>query len=792
MKWFFIIFFNSIALVSAQKLITSDAVQDSIVKQLAAFPQEKIHIHTDRTMYVPGEKIWFKAYIVDAVLHQSPTFSQYAYIELIDSSDSLVHRVMVCGDEYGLFHGYIFLSELIPEGDYTLRAYTRYMENLGDDYFFKKHIRIGNIEAVEKRAQRQPRANYDVSFFPEGGNLPEGIFSRVAFKALNQRGASEFITGVIVDNEGNHIRGVTTVFAGMGSFVFKPEEGKEYFLISKNSDGQEKRFKLPPAKKTCTISAYYRNKRHYIQLKKSPDLPEKPLYLLVHCRGEVLHFALWNHHNEYVSFTSDRLPSGVIQAILFDEYKNPLSERLIFNRNDDQAILTFLSDKPFYQKRERVSIDIRVTNPEGNPLASHVSVAITDDKDIAIDSLHTIASSLLLSSELRGYIESPGYYLQDHVEAELARDHLMMMHGWRRYDIPEAVKGNYKLPATGFEVAKEISGIVKSLSLGRPVANGEVLFLSSDGNIVITETDSAGHFRFDLHYPDSTNLFISAKNQKGNDRVELVLNQEKFPILKHAAFNELLSSTSLDKADVTSDFIKKAEQRAKYDEDMRFIQLKEVTVTAHRIEKKDEARLKFWYNDGSDVTIYREQIEKRFAPHVTDLLLWFFPRFVSSIRGTGNPLIIIDGVYSYGLDELSWVNVQDIESIDVFKTTSPSAAIFGSRGGSGVISITTRREAPLDSSGDFSANCASINPLGFQKPVEFYAPKYDTPESKNFIVPDYRTTIYWKPDMIIPDDGKASFEFYTSDFPATYSVVIEGLTKDGKIIRQVETITIVQ
>jgi len=123
--------------VNAQQMMTLDAIQDSIINQLELFPQEKIHLHTDRMMYIPGEKIWFKAYVVDALLHQSPTYSQYAYIELINAADSLVHRVMVTLDENGLFHGYLFLSDLIPEGDYTLRAYTRYMENLGDDYFLK-------------------------------------------------------------------------------------------------------------------------------------------------------------------------------------------------------------------------------------------------------------------------------------------------------------------------------------------------------------------------------------------------------------------------------------------------------------------------------------------------------------------------------------------------------------------------------------------------------------------------------------------------------------------------------
>ena len=155
MKWLYLFFLHFCVLVSgAQELLTLDAVQNSILKQYEIFPQEKIHLHTDRTMYVPGEKIWFKAYVVDVFFHQPLIYSQYAYIELINSSDSLVHRVMVSRDENDMFHGNIFLSAFIPEGDYTLRAYTRHIENLGDDYFFKKHIRIGALNETPKQRSR--------------------------------------------------------------------------------------------------------------------------------------------------------------------------------------------------------------------------------------------------------------------------------------------------------------------------------------------------------------------------------------------------------------------------------------------------------------------------------------------------------------------------------------------------------------------------------------------------------------------------------------------------------------
>ena len=805
MKWLYLFLLGGYVLVNAQEIVSFEAVQDSILNQLTLFPQEKIHLHTDRTMYVPGEKIWFKAYVVDATTHLSPTYSQYVYVELISSSDSLVHRVMVNGDENGMFYGHIFLSELIPEGDYTLRAYTHYMENQGDDYFFRKNIRIDNLKSAAKKTGRQSRSNYDVSFFPEGGNLVEGVHNRVAFKALNQQGVSEFITGELVDKEGDRLGEVTTVFAGMGSFFFIPKAGKEYFLICKNSSGQEKRFKLPPAQKTFTLGTSYRNKRHFIQVKKSPDIPDRPLFLLVHCKGEVYHFASWNHRSEFISLSGDGLPSGVIQAVLFDEQMNPISERLIFNKNEDQANLVYSSDKPYYEKREKITSEIYVTDAEENPLAGHISVAVTDDRDIAIDTLHTITTSLLLSSELKGTIESPGYYLQDNVNAAYALDHLMMTHGWRRYAIPDAIKGNYTRPEILFEMSKEISGSVKSLLFGRPVVKGEVMFFSNKGDLAMTETDSVGSFQFFYHYPDSVRFFVQAKNQKGREGVELVLNEVKFPNPKHMPLSQ--TDKEIQPADVASDFIAKAGQRAQYDEDMRLIQLSEVTVTAKRIDKKDEVRLSYWMNSSSDKTIYHEEIEKRHVLYVTHLLYGVAGVQVNSngeitIRGAGsfngstNPLVLIDGIpmewpekiTSIYESPLEMVSVYDIESMDIFK--GPSAAIFGMRGSNGAISITTRRGEASNSSGNYRPNFASFVPFGYQMPVEFYAPKYDTPESINLTNPDYRTTIYWKPDVIVNDDGKALFEFYTSDFPTTYSVVIEGLSNDGKIIRQVETLEV--
>jgi len=806
MKQILLLYFQLFcAFVSAQE-ITTEAVQDSILKQLAIGPQEKIHLHTDRTMYIPGEKIRFKAYVVDAFSHQSPTRSQYVYVELINASDLLVHRVLVSKDENGLFHGCISLSEKSLEGDYTLRAYTRYLENLGEDYFFKKNIRIGKLnnnhesQITNYGNKGNKEEDFDVSFFPEGGNLTEGVVSRIAFKALNRSGTSASVSGEIVDSEGASITKVSTIFAGMGSFAFMPEQGATYYLNCTNSTGKSKRFKLPAATKTRSLGVSSGNGQYLIQVKESPGIAESPLYLLVHCKGEIFYFALWNHRAEYISVLKKQLPGGVIQIVLLDNEMNPISERLVFNKNDLSEQVEYHADKSQYGKREKVNVTLRnpFSSGEAGSGLSHFSIAVTDDKDIAVDSLCTITATLLLSSELKGYIESPGYYLQNNASSEYALDHLMMTHGWRRYEVWEAIKGKYRFPTQGYESEREITGIIRSGLFDKPV-KGEVEYFSSNGIYDATKTDDEGRFRFGLNYPDGVKLFIQAKNQKGSEGVNLIINPEQFPELKHAPVSRSLFPVASTSGSRISDFIHKAGQRAQYDEDIRNINLEEVVITGNKIEKRDEERLKYAFNRFSDKTIYRDEIKKRGVRELSDLLgigggIFFRPSG-SIHKTTGLPRVLVDGTPIYweildprkplsGID----VNINEVESIDVFKGIG--AAVFGSQGANGVISITTKSGSSDTYEEKSKTNTTSVTPLGYQNPVEFYAPKYDTREQKYKDIPDYRTTIYWKPDLVVSDEGQASFEFYTADFSTTYSVVIEGLTADGEIIRQVEKIVV--
>ena len=161
-----------------------DAVLDSavtnIAKQLLLFPQEKIYLQTDKPYYITGEKLFFRAFLLDAFSNQQDTLSRYVYVELINSEDSVVQRVKIRQDENHLFYGTIPLRENLPQGEYRIRAYTQYMLNQGESSFFSKQVRIGDPKVLKEKNQtdlpfvNDAEKDFDLSFYPEGGQLIEG------------------------------------------------------------------------------------------------------------------------------------------------------------------------------------------------------------------------------------------------------------------------------------------------------------------------------------------------------------------------------------------------------------------------------------------------------------------------------------------------------------------------------------------------------------------------------------------------------------------------------------------
>jgi len=485
-------------------------------KQLEVFPQEKIYVHTDKPYYVSGEKIWFRAYPADAVSHVPVSIDRYVYVELINSLDSIIDRVKIRQEEKA-YYGYLPIPENASEGNYTLRAYTAFMRNGNESDFFTKTIHIGNPQTTTKHHEPLSDNDFDVSFFPEGGSLMQGTFCNVAFKAMKPDGQSTDISGTVYDQTGKEIKKFKSEHLGMGSFLLLAEKGKTYYTVCQNEKGQSKRFDLPDAVNHGYALSVNRMKDKILVtvLKPAEAAQNEKLYLLVHTRGAVHFVDRWNPEKN-LSLLTDQYPSGVLHLILFDTGMNPVSERLVFINNPDQAKVTYSSDQEKYSLRSQVKNRVTLTDKDGHPLSGSFSVAVTSDREVSSDSTSDILTYLLLTSDLHGNIENPAYYFQNTTASALALDLLMLTQGWRRYNIAEVTQGRFTQPKISIETISEISGIIKNDLRGTPAKDVEVTIISPRNNYIDkTKTDKDGRFTFrDVEYPDSTSFIVSVKMKK--------------------------------------------------------------------------------------------------------------------------------------------------------------------------------------------------------------------------------------------------------------------------------------
>lgn len=123
----------------------SDNAATRLAEWYEKYPQEKVYLHLDKQTYNSGENIWFKAYFMDATTHKPSTHSNILIVELINSfGKTSMTRLLKLNN--GFATGDFMIYDTVPSGLYEIRAYTSWMRNFGDDYFFKRQIEILNPE----------------------------------------------------------------------------------------------------------------------------------------------------------------------------------------------------------------------------------------------------------------------------------------------------------------------------------------------------------------------------------------------------------------------------------------------------------------------------------------------------------------------------------------------------------------------------------------------------------------------------------------------------------------------
>lgn len=153
----------------------------------------------------------------------------------------------------------------------------------------------------------------------------------------------------------------------------------------------------------------------------------------------------------------------------------------------------------------------------------------------------------------------------------------------------------------------------------------------------------------------------------------------------------------------------------------------------------------------------------------------------SSLAGNTEPLILVDGVPFPDAQSISAIDPSVVDRVEVITRAAPQ---YGSRGSNGVIAIYTKSGF---TSGN-QRNYLSYKISGYDKPRSFFSPTYS--EASNSSNPDFRTTIFWKPDLKTDEKGTATVNFYSADLATRYRIVVEGVTEKGNPVRAVSYITV--
>lgn len=799
-----------------------------LLERLAEFYRatqpEVSYLHLDQPAYVAGETLWFKAYLLDARAHQPDSLSRVLYVDMVAPDRQVLFRRTLALTA-GQAAGDIVLPDTLSSGVYTVRAYTSWMRNSDEGLFFTRRIPvwqasapvIGSAPSAARQAQLARQTSRalataskpDVQFFPEGGDYVAGLPTTVGVKAAQADGHGLPLTGVIIDEKNQELARFQTSALGMSSFGFTPQNGQKYEARVTLPDGSTATYPLPVVRASGwllnvrEIGDEFRVFVRYQPVAGRVDVAV-PLQLLAHVRGQGVYAGAGQikaGETFQATITRAAAPAGLLHITLFDGQQVAQADRLVFVPETSPLQVRLRPDKATYGPRELVNMEVEVSTADGRPAPAELSLAVAGTPGLPAEAGNatTVRAHLLLTSELRGYVENPAYYFQPRTpEIQQAVHDLLLTQGWSRFtwqqvlSQPNAIAADYKFP------------LERTLTLGgrlvrgndKPVPNGELtMLLGKQKELILSQANANGSFLFGgFEGLDSTKVLLQARTPKGSSNVLLKLNgwwPRPVPAGWHAPAP--LSPLVLASAPVMAYGARSRRQqqleRVYRPDSTSGIVLRNVNITGKR---PDDEPFSLHRGTNSLVLNPRDIPGAVSYPNVFELIRGRFAgvqvsgqgasynviiRGISSITGSTQPLFLLNNIPLPDGDAILSIPVTDIERVEIVKGAA-SAGVYGSRGANGVIAVYTKR-GPGDYTDVPAAGVAVRQLPVYHRAREFYAPRYEA--NRQTDKPDPRaTTLYWQPRLTVPVSGRARVSFYTADQAGTFRASVEGVSLAGQ------------
>lgn len=837
MKKFFKI--SVVAAFLAVAFASTISAQNKLEERFKAYSQllspEKLYLQTDRETYCVGDTVWFKGYLMNNSMASEFPESNYIYVELltyyyaknvysnkIEETHRMVQRVKV-KRRNGILQGYVVLDSDMNTGRAILRAYSYWSLNFPAEYIYSRMLTVINPikdnyvkELVEHKddvtedytkvgvlnpfkKEKAPKHDVDCQFLPESGRYFAGLKAVIGVKCVDETGFGCEVEGDILDNKDNKVASFKTNKLGMGKVSFVPYPGGSYYARIKDTRDVEKRVNLPsPENSGAAINLTFSGENIIAELSATPDLDKNSL-LFVLSNGTEIFYSKPLSAAAKLALPINNLAEGVNVATIADSDGNVYAKRPFMVLPVSSGDVKMATDRKSYGQREPVTCTITLNRPVNGDL----SVSVTDDSHSPyVGTENNIVSYMLMSSELKGYVENPQWYFDESVdfkEREAAADLLMMTQGWQYYDLPAIFKGLYEMPNFGKEYIQTISGRVKKSSLRRGKSS-IVSFVAPSINLTaMGQLDSAGYFELkDINFPDSTLFIVNAVGLGGGKRSFI-------PYIDDDSFAPVINyQRRKDKIDYSQEAAQYMIQNYYNSGGEKVYQLDPIYVTSQRMVKAKDNVSPFpiqYFKQGQLKT------EEDLKPYAAFDLMTYIIEHCTGIRFDTDTIsgerklvyrvparatefevseyseiiVYVNGFQAASSSELDHYNVDELEAF-VYLRGADAAPFSPMLDGSGTILPVIMIKTKANTKTGMPKNVTKGYPLGWQRPKRFYSPAYDIQgKAISRSGSDQRSTVYWEPALVV-EGGKGTFHFNTSDGKSSYTVVIEGVTDDGEYI----------
>ena len=795
------------------------------------YPREKAYLHFDNTSYYVGDTIWFKAYVTLAEKQVFSSISRPLYVELVDQAGHVTDKQIIKLSQ-GEGSGQFVLPQSMLSGYYEVRAYTRWMLAFSDPQYFSRTLPIYQLShsdqlersistyelspSMEKRPE-ETREKLSLRFFPEGGQLVEGVTSQVAFKAESKNEGNLQLSGTLYTKEGQEITSFETLHDGMGAFEYTPSALPAIAKV--NFQGKKYEFTLPKALPNGYVLKVDNNAGAIsVTVSCNAATPQDTLAVFISHQGRPHAYQLIHcQANEPQQFTvlSRKLPAGVLQISLLNRAGNTLCDRFIFASPRAPLQISPKGLKEIYAPYAPIRCELQLNNAIGEPMPGKLSVSIRDAvRSDYMEYDNNIFTDLLLTSDLKGYIHQPGYYFtESSLRKQKELDILLMVHGWRKYDMTQQIGISPFIPLQLPESQLVLYGQVKSTILKNKLKDIALsVMVKRDAEIITgqTVTDENGHFSIPLEDFEGSMEAVIQTRKVGKERnkdASILIDRHFSPATRAYGYKELHPEwgniahwqQEAEKFDsLYMDSIRRVDGLYLLDEVE--IKSKRRRQSTNMATKINEQSIDAYYDirqavdqlrdNGKVVTTIPEVMEKLNPLFYWDRkdnsctyrqkpICYIMDNKILSSTEVNMMLTEIDGLASIiiskgtgGVDDEIIQNTKMSNSNDVDVSELDKYSIF--------YLIPLPRHDVLNKHETAALGTRQTVMQGYTPALEYYSPAY--PDKELYMnKADKRRTLYWNPSVQTDENGKAVIECYNNQYSTPLIIQAETLSNDGKL-----------